>query len=153
MFFVRTLEGVTKLAPLKKTRFLWCFQYFGSPEPQESGTIFFKQKKHAPRFVPSFQKKISVLKNDYEYLRGRGAQIIFSPCDNHISPKEASGNLKSITTFAALIMVYLPRKLYKFSLSRSRETRKKWRIPLQHFTAKTNRFFMSFFIIVIFTKN
>jgi hypothetical protein len=83
----------------------------------------------------------------YEYWQGRGAQINFSPCDNHISLKEASENLESITSFGALIKVYLPRKFYKFSLSRSRETRKKWRVPLNHFSAKTNTFLLSFLLL------
>jgi hypothetical protein len=86
---------------------------------------YFSNKK--TRILDSFlvvRKKFQLWKMKYKY--SQGAQIIFSPCDSHISLKRASGNLESRTTFAELIKIYLSRKFHKFWLSRSRETPEKW---------------------------
>ncbi len=85
----------------------------------------------------------------YEY--SQGAQIIFSPCDSHMSLKGASGNLECSTTFAELIKIYLLKKFHKFWLNRSRETPEKWD-PFKKCHCKNEYIFVVFFISLFLWK-
>ena len=86
------------------------------------GTIFSKEKKHAPQFVPSFCRKNFSPKQWSIRVCGGKLQVIFHPWVANISGKEAFSNSESITTFTLLIEIYLPWKFQKVSPSRSRET-------------------------------
>jgi hypothetical protein len=85
----------------KKTSFLMVSPVFWFP--RALGTIFFKEKKHASWFIPSFyRKKISVLKIEVWDEEGVKVRISFSPWTINISGKQAFGNLESRTNFALL---------------------------------------------------
>jgi hypothetical protein len=87
-----------------------------------------------------------------KYKYSQGVQIIFSPCDTHISLKGASGNLEFRTTFAEPIKIYLSRKFHKILIEPFARNSRKVGIPLKNLTAKINKFLL-FFVIVIFMKN
>jgi hypothetical protein len=116
-----------KITTIEKIRFLIVSSVFRFSRTTGIGNNIYQTKKNThPDWFLVGRQKSQPWKIKYEYLRGEGAQIIFSPCDSHISLKGASGNLEAITTFAPLIKIYLPRKFLKFSLSRSRETPERW---------------------------
>ncbi len=120
----KILAGVKKLVALKKTRFLIVFSALSFSQSSGIGNNIFQTKITRTRdLFLVIRKKFQPWKMKNEYSRGeRGAQIIFSPCDSHISLKGASGKLELDTNFAPNIKIYLPKKFHKFSLNCSRET-------------------------------